>query len=95
MRRRRFRNKKQQKLVNEIPVSLLVANCSRVAFGGQNPSANAELAAKIVHLLGFRFEVAVVEMGQDEVQNRELGADVLNGMFAAIAKILATNSSIN
>ena len=72
-----------------------MANRSRVAFGRQNPPANAELGAKIVHLLGFRFEVAAVEMRKDEVQNRELGADVLNGMFAAIAKILSTNSSIN
>ncbi len=32
---------------------------------------------------------------EDEVQNREPGADILNGMFAAIAEVLATNSSIN
>jgi hypothetical protein len=34
-------------------------------------------------------------MGQDKIQNRELGADVLNGMFAAIAEVLPTNSSIS
>src|SRR4029077_19117232 len=92
---RRFWGKEEGKLVNEISVSRLVANRSRVAFGRQNPFVQAELAAKILHLLGFRFEVAVVEMRKDEVQNRELGVDVLEGMFATIAEILPTNSAIN
>src|SRR5437867_6858225 len=93
--RRRFRNKEQRELVNEVSVSCRVAKCSRVVLGRQNPLANAELAAKIVHLLAFGFEVPVVEMGQDKIQSRELGANVLDGMFAAIAEVLATDGSIN
>jgi hypothetical protein len=65
-----------------------------VTFGGKYGSADGELPAEIIDLLGFGFEIAVIEMRQDEIQKRQLRADVFDGMLATIAEIFPTDGAI-
>src|ERR1700734_2421223 len=70
-------------------------NRSGIVFCGQHESSNAQISAKVGDLLVLRFEVPVIEMPKDKIQNCQLRSHVLDGMFAAIAKMFPANGSID
>jgi hypothetical protein len=56
---------------------------------------DVQFPAQVIHLVGFGFEIAVIEMSKDEIQDHQPRANVLDGMLAAIAQVLPTNCSIH
>jgi len=84
-----FGDEEQRKLAYEIAVTGL-ADRSRVALGRQKCPADDQLVAEIIEFLGFGFEMAIVQVRQNKIQNRQLGAEMLDGTLAAIAEAFAT-----
>src|ERR1700730_16607032 len=75
-RRGRFRSEEQGEFVNEITVRGLFPDRSLIALSRKQISTDGEFPAEIVDLLGLGFEIAVLEVRQDEIKNRQFRADV-------------------
>jgi hypothetical protein len=68
---------------------------SGIVFYGQHKSRDAQISAKVGDLIVLGFEIPVIEVSKDKIQNRQLRAHVLDGVFAAVAKMFPANGSID
>src|ERR1700730_18445482 len=68
---------------------------SGIVFYGQHEPSDAQVSAKVGDLIVLGFEIPVVEVPQNKIQNRQFRAHVLDGMFAAVAKMFPANGSID
>src|SRR4029077_8145981 len=94
-RRGRFSSEEQREFVHEISVCGLFPDRSLVSLSGKHRSRDGEFPAEIVDLLGLGFEIAVIEVRQDEIKNCQFRADVFDGMLPAIAEIFSADGSIH
>src|SRR6266404_1873005 len=68
---------------------------SGIVFCGQHESSNAQISAKVGDLIVLGFEIPVIEVSKDKIQNRQLRAHVLDGVLAPVAEMFPTNGSID
>src|SRR2546427_2780731 len=66
-----------------------------VPFRGQEGLIDVQFPAEVIHFVGLGFEIAISEVGQNEIKDHQPRANVLDGMLAAIAQVLTTNGSIH
>src|ERR1700684_1034370 len=78
-----------------MPVGCSVPDRSGIVFCGRDASGNAQISANVGDLIVLGFEIPVIEMPKDKIQNRQFRAHVLDGMFAAVAKMFPANGSID
>src|SRR6266404_709982 len=68
---------------------------SGIVFYGQHESSDAQISTKVGDLIVLGFEIPVIEMPKDKIQNRQFRAHMLDGMFATVAKMFPANGSID
>src|SRR5882762_1864350 len=78
-----------------MPGGCSLRNRSGIVFCGQHESSDTQISAEVSNLVVLGFEIPVIEMPKDKIQNRQFSAHVLDGMFAAVAKMFPAKGSID
>lgn len=75
--------------------AVTICNCFPLPLRGQKFALETQLSAEVIALIGLSFEIAVIEMREDEIQNGKLRANVLDRMLALVAQVFAGHGSID
>lgn len=57
-------------------------------------SWNPQLIAEIAQFLGFGFEVFVLRVGQDKIEDSDAPLNVFQFMFSPVAKVLSADLAV-
>src|ERR1700720_3386587 len=77
----------KRELIDEIAQGRWSARRRFIPLDGQELFRDRTLFAKIGELIGFRFEVLVLRMFENEIEQQESCADMFGGMAPAVAKV--------
>jgi len=61
----------------------------------ENRQRQAQVLVKVADLFSFGFEVRLVGMGQNEVENEQPGVDELVRLAAPVAEIILVDGTVN
>src|SRR5437667_453090 len=82
-------------LVHEIALGRSVVNGSGVTLPGQEFFRDVQLLAEVIQFVVLGFEIFVLQMRQDEVQDNEPRANVFEGMGTTVAKVFPADGPVH
>src|SRR5882762_2495716 len=93
-RRRDIGGEKHRKLVDEVAKRRLRGSLSVIELAGQKVTRSFQLITEKANLFRLRFQIPVLWVGKDKIQNSNASLNVLDFVLSAVAEVLTVDLTV-